>query len=64
MNTSALVLMVVTMTIVTAITAYFFRKVLKTPPKPEPDSYTENDDKKLHWSIKKNQPVLYSIKIL
>ncbi|RYJ41495.1 hypothetical protein NU09_2869 [Flavobacterium beibuense] len=30
--------------IVTAITAYFFYKVLTTKPKQEPDSYSENDD--------------------
>lgn len=45
MNTIALILMVSTMTLVTAITAYFFWRVLKTPPKPEPDSYSENDDR-------------------
>ena len=28
---------------VTVITAYFFLKVLRTPKKPEPDSYEEND---------------------
>ncbi len=45
MNTSALILMIVTMSLVTAVTAYFFRRVLKTPSKPEPDSYSENDDR-------------------
>ncbi len=44
MNTSAIILMVATQAIVTAFTVYFFWKVLKTPPKPEPDSYDENDD--------------------
>jgi hypothetical protein len=44
MNTSAIILMVSTQVIVTAITIYFFWKVLKTPPNPEPDSFDENDD--------------------
>lgn len=44
MNTSALILMVITMTLVASATAYFFIRVLRTPPKPEPDSYSENDD--------------------
>jgi len=46
MNTTALVMMLVTEITVTAITLYFFWKVLKTPPKSEPDSYSENDDEK------------------
>ena len=41
MTTSALITMIVVQVSVTLITAYFFRKVLKTPPKPEPDSYEE-----------------------
>jgi hypothetical protein len=44
MNTIALVLMVSTMTIVTLITAYFFVRVLRTPSRPEPDSFKDNDD--------------------
>lgn len=44
MNTSALFMMLTTVTIVTAITFYFMIKVLRTPPKPEPDSYDFNDD--------------------
>lgn len=44
MNTTALVLMVSTMILVTAITVYFFVRVLRTPPRPEPDSYEDNDD--------------------
>jgi len=36
--------MLVTLFAVTGITIYFFWLVLKTPPKPEPDSYLENDD--------------------
>ena len=43
MNTSALVLMISSVSIVTVITAYFFYRVLTTKPKPEPDSYSEND---------------------
>lgn len=44
MNTTALLLMIITMSVVTAITGFFFAKVLRTPPRPEPDSYSENDD--------------------
>jgi hypothetical protein len=44
MSTSAIIMMVLVQTTVTIITGYFFYKVLATPPKPEPDSYSENDD--------------------
>ncbi|MEX1188588.1 MAG: hypothetical protein WED33_04975 [Bacteroidia bacterium] len=44
MNTSALILMVVTMTVVISTAAALFIKVLRTPPRAEPDSYDENDD--------------------
>lgn len=44
MTTSALILMVGVQLSVISITIYFFRKVLKTPPRQEPDSYSENDD--------------------
>ena len=44
MNTTALIMMVATQGFVTAITIYFFYRVLKTPPKQEPDSYDENDE--------------------
>ncbi|HRN40957.1 MAG: hypothetical protein KF732_00890 [Flavobacteriales bacterium] len=44
MNTSALIMMITTEVIVTLVTGYFFLRVLKTPPKPEPDSYIDNDD--------------------
>ncbi|MEJ1223761.1 hypothetical protein [Sediminicola sp. 1XM1-17] len=30
--------------IVVFFAAYFFYKVLTIPPKPEPDSYSDNDD--------------------
>jgi hypothetical protein len=36
--------MIVVQVTVTVITAYFFMKVLRSPKKPEPDSYSENDD--------------------
>ena len=44
MNTEALITMVATQGIVIGFTAYFFYKVLTIKPKPEPDSYSENDD--------------------
>ncbi|MBK9417810.1 MAG: hypothetical protein IPO05_11980 [Flavobacteriales bacterium] len=43
MNTSALILMVLTQLSVIAITGYFFYRVFTTPPRPEPDSFSEND---------------------
>jgi len=43
MNTSALLLMVVTQVSVICITAYFFYRVFTTPPKPEPDNFVDND---------------------
>ncbi len=43
MNSSALILMVVTQLAVTVVTVYFFYRVLNTPSRPEPDSYTDND---------------------
>ena len=36
--------MVVSETVITGIMVYFFLKVLLTKPKPEPDSYTDNDE--------------------
>jgi hypothetical protein len=44
MDTGALILMISTVTFVSAGTIYFFVKVLTTPPKPEPDSYLDNDE--------------------
>jgi hypothetical protein len=44
MNTTALILMVSTMTLVSAITLYFFVRVLRAPAKPEPDSFKDNDE--------------------
>jgi hypothetical protein len=40
----ALITMVLAQGIIISCGAYFFYKVLTTPPKSEPDSYTENDD--------------------
>lgn len=44
MNTNALVLMISVQSIVVCCVAYFYYRVLSTPPRPEPDSYTENDE--------------------
>jgi hypothetical protein len=44
MNLIAIVIMASTMLLVTSVNAYFFMKVLRTPPQPEPDSYDKNDD--------------------
>lgn len=44
MSTSALITMISAWTIILFFTLKFFIKVLKTPPKPEPDSYANNDD--------------------
>lgn len=44
MSSIALFMMISTVTIVTVVTGYFFWKVLKTPPRDEPDSFLENDD--------------------
>ncbi|MFD2891657.1 hypothetical protein ACFS5J_06485 [Flavobacterium chuncheonense] len=44
MNTEALITMLVTQGIVISFAVYFFFRVLTTPPKQEPDSFSENDD--------------------
>lgn len=44
MSTSALLMLVVTESLVTGFTIYFFWKVLTVPPKAEPDSFLDNDD--------------------
>jgi hypothetical protein len=44
MSTGAFVLMVAVQLTVTLITGFFFWKVLKTPPKAEPDSFADNDN--------------------
>jgi hypothetical protein len=46
MNTSALIMMVSTQLVVAGFTAYFFYRVLTGKPKPEPDSFSENDDER------------------
>lgn len=44
MKTEALIMLIVAQGVVIAFMSYFFYKVLITPPKPEPDSYSDNDD--------------------
>lgn len=44
MSKSALMMLVITEAIVTVFTLYFFWKIVTVPPKPEPDSYDDNDD--------------------
>ena len=44
MNSTALITMLLTQGIVIGFTAFFFFKVLTTPPRQEPDSFEENDD--------------------
>jgi hypothetical protein len=44
MGTTAFIMMVGVQGLVALITFMFFYKVLKTPPKREPDSYEDNDD--------------------
>ena len=43
MTDSAFWMMLITQVTVTAITAFFFVKVLRAPAKPERDSYEDND---------------------
>lgn len=43
MKTEALFMLIAAQGIVISFMAYFFYLVLTTPPKPEPDSYSEND---------------------
>ena len=44
MNTSALITLLITQSIVTSCMVYFFVKVLRTPKNVESDSFSENDD--------------------
>jgi hypothetical protein len=44
MNTSALILWISSITIITSAMIYFFVKILRSKPKAEPDSYSDNDD--------------------
>ena len=46
MSSIALFMMISTISVVTIVTGYFFWKVLKTPPREEPDSFSENDEEK------------------
>ncbi len=44
MTTEALILMVATQSLVTIATLYFFYRVLTSKKRPEPDSYSDNDE--------------------
>lgn len=44
MNIEALIMLIGAQGIVIFFMCYFFYKVLTIPPKPEPDSYSDNDD--------------------
>lgn len=46
MSTSALITMISAWIIILFFMLKFFIKVIKTPPKPEPDSYGNNNDVK------------------
>jgi hypothetical protein len=46
MSTTALIMMICAWAIILYFTIRFFVKVVKTPPRPEPDSYSGNDDVK------------------
>ncbi len=46
MTTTALTMMLSAWAVISFFTIRFFIKVLRTPPKPEPDSYGDNDDVK------------------
>lgn len=46
MKTEAIITMVLAQGTVICFAAYFFYKVLTTKPKPEPDSFEDNDDEK------------------
>ena len=47
MNTAALVVMLTTLTLVTGLMLYFFWRVISAPPRPEPDSYLNNDEEEI-----------------
>ncbi len=44
MNTQALIMMLSAEGVVIFFVLYFFIRVLTAPAKPEPDSYSENDN--------------------
>jgi hypothetical protein len=45
MNDSSFFTMIAAQGLVTLFTVYFFVLVLRTPPRPEPDSFEENDER-------------------
>lgn len=45
MSNSGLITMILAEGIITVFTGYFFWRVLTAKPKPEPDSYSDNDDR-------------------
>lgn len=44
MKTSAFLMMILVQVTVTIITAYFLYRAITAPKRPEPDSYSENDE--------------------
>jgi hypothetical protein len=44
MTTSALAMLLITEAIVIGFTSYFLYRVLTAKPKPEPDSFSDNDE--------------------
>lgn len=44
MKFEALIMLIGAQGVVTGFMCYFLYKVLTTPPNPEPDSFSENDD--------------------
>ncbi len=44
MNTGAIITMVLVQATVTIVTVYFFIKVWRTPPKPDPEGTDEKPD--------------------
>lgn len=44
MSSGALLMMTVTEVVITAVTCYFFYKIVTIKPNPEPDSYSDNDE--------------------
>ncbi|MBU2525300.1 MAG: hypothetical protein RQ735_08945 [Flavobacteriaceae bacterium] len=44
MTTPAILTMIIAQGTIISLAVYFFYRVLTTPPKEEPDSFSENDD--------------------
>ncbi|WP_192877703.1 MULTISPECIES: hypothetical protein [Arenibacter] len=44
MNSAALIIMLLVQGVIISFVAYFFYRVLNMPPKPEPDSNSDNDE--------------------